>query len=121
MTTRIEDALMGVDPIVGSRPRMTSRFHPPFAGAFVRRSLMDSNPRPSALPAARSAPRALGEARDADNGFNSVRMDRRAKKNVRWGRIHRGRWIDGLPGTMVNFGSNRLILEFQPAPAVPLC
>jgi len=31
----------------------------------------------------------------------------------------RERRIDGLPGTMVNFGSNRLIPEFEPAPTGP--
>lgn len=52
--------------------------------------------------------------RDADNGFNSVRIDRRAKK--RFGESSERR-IDG-PGTMVNFGSNRLIPEFQLASTV---
>lgn len=42
-------------------------------------------------------------------------MDRRAKK--RQGESSERR-IDGLPGTMVNFGSNRLIPEFQLAPTV---
>lgn len=43
------------------------------------------------------------------------RIDVRKKKRCRENRRGDCARIDGLPGTMVNFGSNRLIPEFQPA------
>lgn len=59
-----------------------------------------------------------GGRRDVDKGFNSVRMDQRAKigredqARVAVGGRGVARSIDGPVGTMVNFGSNRLIPGF---------